>query len=104
MFKNNKWLKWIGNRYFLIGMIFIVWMLFFDTNSYLIHRDLNKEIEGLESNINFYKKEIEHDKKFIKKLDDPDEMERYAREQYYLKKENEEIFIIEHEDSIKKKK
>ena len=39
---------------------------------------------------------------FIKKMEDSNEMEKFAREKYYLKKENEDIYIIEHEDSIKK--
>jgi len=102
--KNNKWVRFFSNRYVLILIFFIVWMIVFDTNSYLIHRELDKEIEGLENNAEFYQKEIEHDKSFMEKMDDSDEMEKFAREKYYLKKENEDIYIIEHEDSIKKKK
>lgn len=87
----------------LIIVGFGIWMIFFDTNSYLIHRELDKEIEGLENNAEFYQKEIDHDKSFMKKMEDSNEMEKFAREKYYLKKENEDIYIIEHEDSIKKK-
>jgi cell division protein FtsB len=78
-------------------------MIFFDTNSYLIHRELEGEIDALEDNTEFYQKEIDHDKSFIKKMEDSNQMEKFAREKYYLKKENEDIYIIEHEDSIKKK-
>lgn len=85
----------------LIVILFIVWMLFFDTNSYLIHKELDKEINGLEDNAEFYQKQIDEDKSFIEKMEDTEEMERFAREKYYLKKENEDIYIIEHEDSIK---
>lgn len=88
----------------LITILFIVWMLFFDTNSYLIHRELNNEIDGLRENTEYYQEEIEHDKSFIEKMEDSVEMERFAREKYYLKKENEDIYIIEHEDSIEKRK
>jgi cell division protein FtsB len=56
----------------------------------------------LEDNAEFYQNEIDHDKTFIKKMEDSNEMEKFAREKYYLKKENEDIYIIEHEDSIKK--
>lgn len=87
----------------LIIVIFIVWMIFWDTNSYLIHRELNKEIEGLKDNTEYYQNEINKDKSFIQKMEDSNEMERFAREKYYLKKENEDIYIIEHEDSIAKK-
>ncbi len=86
----------------LILILFIVWMLFFDTNSYLIHNELDSDINALEENAEFYQKEINQDKSFIKKMEDSNEMEKFAREKYYLKKENEDIYIIEHEDSIKK--
>ena len=78
-------------------------MLFFDTNSILIHRELNQDIEALEKNKEFYKDEIEKDKAFIEKMQDSSEMEKFAREKYYLKKPNEDIYIVEHEDSLRKK-
>jgi len=86
----------------LILILFLVWMIFFDANSYLIHNELNNEINSLEDNAEFYQKEIEHDKTFIKKMEDSNEVEKFAREKYYLKRENEDIYIIENEDSIKK--
>jgi len=86
----------------LILILFIIWMIFFDTNSYFIHNELDSDINALEDNAEFYQKEIDNDKTFIKKMEDSNEMEKFAREKYYLKKENEDIYIIEHEDSIKK--
>lgn len=79
-------------------------MFFFDTNSFFIHNELNHDINALEENKEFYKEEIKKDKVFIEKMKDSNEVEKFAREKYYLKKENEEIFIIEHQDSIKNKK
>ncbi len=99
--KNKKWFRIIGNKYLLILLLFVVWMIFFDTNSFFIHDDLNQDINILEENKEFYKSEIEKDKNFIKKMKDSNEQEKFAREKYFLKKENEDIFIIEHEDSIK---
>lgn len=83
-------------------MLFLVWMIFFDANSYLIHHELDSEINALDDNAEFYQKEINHDKTFIKKMEDSNQMEKFAREKYYLKKENEDIYIIVNEDSIKK--
>lgn len=100
--KKNKWVRIIGNKYMLIVILFLVWMIFFDANSYLIHRELDTDIKALEDNAEFYQKEIDQDKAFIKKMDDEEEMEKFAREKYYLKKENEDIYIIENKDSIKK--
>lgn len=102
--KQKKWFKILSNKYVLILILFIIWMLFFDTNSYLIHHELDNDINGLKDNKEFYQEEINKDKVFIKKMEDSNEIERFAREKYYLKKENEDIFIIEHEDSLKKKK
>jgi cell division protein FtsB len=75
-------------------------MLFFDTNSFLIHKELNDDINALEENQEFYRSEIENDKQFIEKMKDSDEMEKFARQKYYLKRENEDIYIIEYEDSL----
>ncbi|MCB0465517.1 MAG: septum formation initiator family protein [Aequorivita sp.] len=101
-FRQKKWVRFISNKYVLILILFIVWMIFFDANSYLIHHELDNDINALEENAEFYQKEIDHDKDFIKKMEDSNEMEKFAREKYYLKKENEDIYIIENEDSIKK--
>jgi cell division protein FtsB len=76
-------------------------MLFFDENSYLVHKEFNKEIDELEIAIDFYKKKIEEDKTTIKNLQDSLQIERFAREKYLMKKKNEDIYIIEF-DTIKK--
>lgn len=93
--RKKTWFKTMSNRYLLIGILFIVWMTFFDTNSYLIQRELNKEIKSLNLNIEFYSNETEKDLEFIKGMSDLEQIEKYAREKYYLKKENEDIFLIE---------
>lgn len=90
-------LKFLGNRYVLVLLFFIIWMLFLDNYSYLDHRILNNEIDELEDNINYYKKEIKEDSIKIKKLKNTDQIEKYAREKYYMKRENEDIYLIEFE-------
>ena len=99
--KNNKVFKILTNTFVLIFIPFLIWMLFFDENSYLIHRKFNKEIKDLESTVFFYKTKIAEDKDTIMKLNDSLQLERFAREQYLMKKENEDIYIIEF-DTIKK--
>lgn len=76
-------------------------MFYFDTNSYFIHKELNDDVNALEETKEFYNEEIKKDKAFIEKMKDSDEVEKYAREKYYLKKQNEDIYIIEHKDSLK---
>ena len=102
--KKKKWFLVISSTYVLILIFFIVWMIFFDTNSFFIHRELDEDIKGLEENKEFYEKEIEKDKAFIEKMKDSAEMEKFAREKYYLKKDNEDIYIIEDADSLKNNK
>ena len=99
--KNNKVFKILTNIFVLIFIPFMIWMLFFDENSYLVHRKFNNEIKDLESTVSFYKTKIAEDKATIMKLNDSLQLERFAREQYLMKKENEEIYIIEF-DTIKK--
>ena len=99
---NRFWLlKILVNRYALVLLFFIIWMVFLDNYSYLEHRVLNKEIDLLEENINYYKKEIKEDSIRIKKLKNEDQVEKYAREKYYMKRENEDIYIIEFEKQKK---
>ncbi len=76
-------------------------MIFIDSNSLLIHRELNQDIEDLENEKEYYKNEIKKDKKAIKELSTEEGVERMARETYYMKKDNEDIYIIEYEDSLK---
>lgn len=99
----SKWYKSARNVYILALAVFAVWMLFIDNNSWFIHNELNNEIESLEDEKDYYQKEIEKDNKAIKKLSTKDGLEKFAREEYYMKRKNEEIFIIEYEDSLKTK-
>lgn len=99
----SKFLKPFKNVYILILVLFTIWMLFFDANSWLIHHELNADIEDLQNEKDYYKKEIDKDKKAIKKLSTEDGLEKFARETYYMKRDNEDIFIIEYEDSLKTK-
>ena len=101
-FKNKPVVKFITNRYVIILSIFIVWMVFFDENSFLNHREFNKEIKKLNNEKEYYEREIKQDKELIDKLNDEEELEKFAREEYKMKKENEEIYIIEY-DTLKKR-
>lgn len=99
--EKRPWLKFMSNRYVLILLLFISWMLFLDNYSYLDHRVLNKQIDELEENKKYYQDEISKDQQNIKLLKNPDQIEKYAREKYYMKKDSEDIYIIEFEgDSL----
>lgn len=95
---NYPYLKFLGSRYTLVLLFFIVWMLFLDNQSYLDQRILNKQIDELEDNKTYYKEEIAKDERSIKNLKNPGQTERYAREKYYMKRDSEDIYIIDIED------
>lgn len=94
-YKNNAIIKIITNVFVLILVPFIIWMFFFDDNSYIVHKKFNNEIDELEHTISFYENKIQEHKITIEKLQDSIELERFAREKYLMKKENEEVYIIE---------
>lgn len=95
--RENKIVRILSNKYVIILLLFVVWMIFFDENSLINHWELDREIDKLEKSNEYYRDQIEQDKKVIDNLNDPDSLEKYAREEYKMKKENEEIFLIEYD-------
>ena len=95
--KSSKFFKVISNLYILISVVFFIWIFFIDSNSILVNIKLNKEINELKERKDILENQIQTDKKIISNLQNPDSLEKYAREKLYMKKENEEIFIIEFE-------
>jgi len=95
--KNSKSFKIVSNLYILISVVFFIWIFFIDSNSILVNIKLNKEINELKERKDILENQIQMDKKIISNLQNPDSLEKYAREKLYMKKDNEEIFIIEFE-------
>ena len=91
-----------GVRTVLVTLFFIIWILFIDNYSYLEQRILNKQISALQDNKNYYQNEISKDQQNIKNLKNPTQIEKYARENYYMKRDSEDVYIIDfEEDRIK---
>tara|TARA_B100001094_G_scaffold244284_1_gene240576 strand:- start:5494 stop:5820 length:327 start_codon:yes stop_codon:yes gene_type:complete len=98
---SNKYFNFFTNLYVITSLLFLFWMLFIDTNSFLFHKELNSEINDLKEQKKKLKIEIEKDKKIIEDLKNIDNYEAYAREKYFMKKDSEEIYIIEFKDTLK---
>ena len=81
--------------YISIGVFFLLWMVFLDTHSLLVHQELNKEIENLKKRKEFLESQIKKDNKLISNLNNIDSLEKFARENYKHKKNNETILIVE---------
>lgn len=101
--KQKRWFRILSNKYLLILLAFGIWMLFFDSNSWLVHRELNQEMNQLKNDETYYKQEIKEDRSIIEQLSTDEGLEKYAREKYFMKRENEEVFIIDFQDSSKTK-
>ena len=87
--------KFLKSTFGLIIIIFIIWMIFFDSNSLIVHIRYNNEIKDLKNQEEYYLREIENDIKELKMIESDSGIEKYAREKLFMKKENEDIFIIE---------
>lgn len=86
---------WLKNKYALIALFFLVWMTFFDRNDFISQYSYNQELKKLESDREYYQAEIEKNKKeAFELMSDPDNLEKFAREKYLMKKDDEDIFLI----------
>ena len=93
----NRLLKLIKSTYGVIIILFIIWMIFFDSNSLIIHNELNNDINQLDVQKSYYEKEIAKDNIELQLIQTDSGLEKYAREKLFMKKENEEIFLIEYD-------
>lgn len=93
----NRLLKLIKSTYGIIIILFIIWMIFFDSNSFIIHNELNNDINELNDQKSYYEKEIAKDNIELQMIRSDSGLEKYAREKLYMKKDNEEIFLIEYD-------
>ena len=102
LISDYPFLKILGSRYTLVLIFFCVWLLFLDNYSFFDHRILDSEINELEANREYYQQEITKDEKNIKEMNYPGHIERYGREKYYMKRDSEDIYIIEYEEERRK--
>jgi cell division protein DivIC len=87
--------KILTNRYLLASAAFGVWMLFFDKNDYFTQRQRAVELQQLNDKISYYQHQIETTRQELQALqNDPFTLEKYAREKYYMKRANEEVFVV----------
>ena len=86
----------LRNKYSLSLILFFVWIVFFDSNN-LIERTIGlKRVHQLERDKIFYEDKIKEDQARLEELEsNPANLEKFAREQYLMKKDNEDIFIVE---------
>ena len=87
--------KWLRNKFVIAGAVFTIWICFLDENNLLERFHHLRELKQLEADKAYYQKKIEEDKKRLNELKTDDEnLEKFAREQYLMKKDNEDVFVI----------
>ena len=87
---------YIRNKYLLTIVIFVLWMLLFDSSSWVDVIRQIRQIRKLEQDREYYIEKIQEDRNRLKELRTNNEnLEKFAREQYLMKKPDEDIFVIE---------
>ena len=83
------------NFYFISIALFLVWMLFLDSNNLISRFQLSSKLRSLENEKEYYEekiKEVEKDRDEL--FGDRESLEKFAREKYLMKKETEDIYIV----------
>lgn len=85
----------LKNKYLLTIIGFTIWMLFIDRNDFITQIGRYQKLSELKTNTSYYNQKIEGAKTELeKRKSDPSAYERIAREKYYMKKDNEDIFLF----------
>ena len=95
----NRIPKRFRNFYFVVGMLFFLWILLLDNSDLTSNVKLSRKLKSLENEKEYYQdkiKEVETDRNEL--FGDKESIEKFAREKYLMKKESEDIFIVEETD------
>ena len=94
--------SWLKNKYLLAGCFFIIWMFFFDPKDWGLAVDKSLKLKELQKSEEHLTKTIKETKEELDQLKtNAQTIEKYAREKYLMKKENEDLFIIAASANIK---
>ena len=97
--RDSLLMRCLRNKYLIALLVFLVWLLVFDRNNLIDRIKYIRTINDLEDQKQFYLERIDEDSRRLMELKtDRDNLEKFAREQYFMKKENEDIFVIVPED------
>jgi len=92
---NKRQLKFKFNRYVILGLIAFIWIFFLDSKSVVNLISVKSEINQLNKEKDYYLNKIQEDKQKIKELKtNKENLEKFAREQYLMKRKNEDIYIL----------
>lgn len=86
----------IYNKYFLSASLFVVWMLFFDRNDVFTQLERKRDLAQIEESKTYFTEKIAEGKKFSTSIQtDAQAVEKFVREKYLMKRDNEDLFLIQ---------
>ena len=89
------------NKYFLVTAAFAVWMIFFDRNDLFSQYEYHQQVSKLKQERDFYQKETAKVHQDLDELtSNKAKLEKFAREKYLMKKDNEDVFVIVPEKKV----
>ncbi len=87
--------KVLKNKYFIATVLFLAWIVFFDENSFVSRHDNNRRLNELNQQKEYYIERIREDNEKLEDLNaGKSELEKFAREHYFMSKPDEDIFIV----------
>jgi len=87
--------SWLRNKFFIAFAAFAVWMLFFDERDVFTMRHHRQELKELQQSKKYYTEQIDQERTVLESLkNNPATLEKYAREKYYMKRDNEDLFLV----------
>ena len=95
--------SFLRNKYFISATLFAAWVLFFDRNDFFAQRERQAELHNLQKSKAWYVKEIQEERRFAEDLkSNPATIEKFAREKYGMKRDNEDLYLIQPASSAEK--
>ena len=99
----QRLLHLLSNKFFLVTVAFAVWMIFFDKNDLYSQYQYHQQVSKLKKERDFYQIETAKVSKDLEELtSDKARLEKFAREKYFMKKDNEDVFVVVRDSSDKK--
>ncbi|SDG43194.1 FtsB family cell division protein [Chitinophaga filiformis] len=93
--KSIKVPAYMRNKYFVSAAAFLIWLAFIDSKNFISQYELQSEVNKLEAQKSFFQDEISKTRKEQQELlSSPEKLEKFAREKYLMKKDDEDLFII----------
>jgi cell division protein FtsB len=96
---NNGAFKMLGNKWIVAIALFLTWIVFFDENSIVSHQKNKRRLYELKQQEEYYRERISVDKQKLEDLKEGEgKLEKFAREQYYMSKSDEDVFVVVDDD------